>query len=194
MVKVGITGGIGSGKSIVSRIISAMGYPVYDCDRNAANIMLTDNSVIEKLKRLVGDDAYLPDGNLNKPVVASFLYRDKSNREALNAVVHPAVFEDFKRWCSETDGKPVFVESAILFESGLDKYVDFCVMVLASKETRIERVMNRDGITCEQAEKRIESQMPDEEKTGLCNFVISNDRNSRIVPQIYSLFEWLGER
>lgn len=193
MVKVGITGGIGSGKSVVSRIVSAMGYPVYDCDRNAANIMLTDNAVIAKLKELVGDDAYLPDGNLNKPVIASFLYRDKSNREALNAIVHPAVFEDFKRWCSETDGKLVFVESAILFESGLDKYVDFSVMVSASRETRIERIMNRDGITKEQAESRIASQMPDEEKAGLCDFVIYNGRNSRIVPQIYSLFKRIEE-
>lgn len=191
MVKVGITGGIGSGKSVVSHIVSAMGYPVYDCDRNAARIMISDVVVIEALKNLVGEDAYLADGSLNKPVIASFLYKDKNNREALNAIVHPAVFRDFEEWSSGCGKEFVFVESAILFESGLDRHVDRSVMVLSSCETRIERVMARDGIDREQAIKRLNSQMPDEEKAGLCDFIIRNDNGIRIVPQIYSLFDFL---
>lgn len=191
MVKVGITGGIGSGKSVVSHIVSAMGYPVYDCDRNAARIMISDVVVIEALKNLVGEDAYLADGSLNKPVIASFLYKDKNNREALNAIVHPAVFRDFEEWSSGCGKEFVFVESAILFESRLDRHVDRSVMVLSSCETRIERVMARDGIDREQAIKRLNSQMPDEEKAGLCDFIIRNDNGIRIVPQIYSLFDFL---
>lgn len=191
MVKVGITGGIGSGKSVVSHIVSAMGYPVYDCDRNAARIMISDVTVIEALKNLVGEDAYLADGSLNKPVIASFLYKDKNNREALNAIVHPAVFRNFEEWSANCRKEFVFVESAILFESGLDKYVDRSVMVLASCETRIERVMARDGIDREQAIKRLNSQMPDEEKAKLCDFIVRNDNGMRIVPQIYSLFDFL---
>lgn len=191
MVKVGITGGIGSGKSVVSHIVSAMGYPVYDCDRNASRIMISDITVIEALKNLVGEDAYLADGSLNKPVIASFLYKDKTNREALNAIVHPAVFRDFEEWSASCGKEFVFVESAILFESGLDRHVDRSVMVLSSCETRIERVMARDGIDREQAIKRLNSQMPDEEKAGLCDFIIRNDNGIRIVPQIYSLFDFL---
>lgn len=191
MVKVGITGGIGSGKSIVSRILLSMGYPVYDCDRSAARIMVSDTGVVSALKKLIGSDAYMADGSLNKPVIAAFLYRDSANREALNAVVHPAVFRDFELWCGRHGVDLAFVESAILFESGLDRHVDKSVMVLASHETRIDRVMNRDGIDCEQARRRIESQMPDEEKAKLCDFVVRNDGGSRLVPQIYSLLDSL---
>lgn len=192
MVKVGLTGGIGSGKSVVSRILSAMGYDVYDSDRNAGRLMVSCPDVIGKIVGLVGKDAYMPDGSLNKPVIASFIYNDPGNRKALNAIVHPAVFNDFGDWCAGIDRDIVFVESAILFESGLDRFVDRSVMVYAPLEDRVKRVMARDGIDRSQVLGRIGSQMPDGEKLKKCDFVINNGENERLVPQIFSLISTLG--
>lgn len=187
MVKVGLTGGIGSGKSVVSRILSAMRYPVYDSDRNAARVMVSSPDVICGLKELIGENAYLPDGTLNKPVIAAFLYRDSSCREAVNRIVHPAVFRDFTEWCSRLDNEIVFVESAILFESGLDKFVDRTIMVYAPLEVRLKRVMQRDNIDENQALNRINSQMSDEDKLALCDYCIHNGPDDRIINQVYSL-------
>lgn len=189
MIKIGITGGIGSGKSVVSRIIASLGFGVYDSDRNANRLMTDSEDVRKSIVDAVGKDAYMSDGTLNKQAVASFLYAGEENRKIINSIVHPAVFSDFESWCAQQNSEMVFVESAILFESGFDAMVDKTVMVYAPEDVRLKRVMSRDRITVEQTQKRISSQMPDEEKSVKCDFVIHNGFNERLVPQIFSLLK-----
>lgn len=171
---IGITGGIGCGKSYVCNKFRQQGYPVYDCDKEAKRIMVEDKNVISQLKQVVGYDAYLPDGTLNVPMIARFLFNSPENQARLNLIVHPAVKDDFKRWAAQQTTDKVFIESAILFEAGFRDSVDLVGFVHAPLETRIQRIMTRDHITREQALQWISRQMADEEKRKLSDFVIEN--------------------
>ena len=185
VIKVGITGGIGSGKSVVARILRVLGYKVYDCDKSAAGILLSDMSVRAALVDLLGDDIYLHDGQLNKAKMSGMLFNSPSVRADVNAIVHPAVIADFIRWAEmHSADRLLFVESAILAESGLISAVDKSIMVSAPRSERRERVASRDNISVAQADERIASQMPDEDKCRLCDFVISNAVGDRLLPQI----------
>ena len=185
VIKVGITGGIGSGKSVVARILRVLGYNVYDCDKSAAGILLSDMSVRAALVDLLGDDIYLHDGRLNKAKMSGMLFNSPSVRADVNAIVHPAVIADFIRWAEmHSADRLLFVESAILAESGLISAVDKSIMVSAPRPERRERVASRDNISVAQADERIASQMPDEDKCRLCDFVISNAAGDRLLPQI----------
>ena len=185
VIKVGITGGIGSGKSVVARILRVLGYKVYDCDKSAAGILLSDMSVRAALVDLLGDDIYLHDGQLNKAKMSGMLFNSPSVRADVNAIVHPAVIADFIRWAEmHSADRLLFVESAILAESGLISAVDKSIMVSAPRPERRERVASRDNISVAQADERIASQMPDEDKCRLCDFVISNAVGDRLLPQI----------
>jgi dephospho-CoA kinase len=184
-MRIGITGGIGSGKSYVCRLLGERGISVYDCDAAAKRLMRTSPKLREQLTALIGPEAYLPmaDGDsdaclLNKAVVARFLLASEANAQALNAIVHPAVFDDFLQ------SGLAWVESAILYESGLDKLVDRVVVVTAPLEVRIARVMARDSITREKALEWIHQQLPQEELLSRADYEIVNDGRQPLLPQI----------
>lgn len=175
-----ITGGIGSGKSYVCRILENRGVSVYDCDAAAKRLMRTSEKLQQELRQLVGQDVYTSDGQLQKRVLADFLLTSEANKQALNDVIHPAVAEDF------LSSGMTWLESAILFESGFDRRVSFdrVVCVSAPRDVRIQRIMRRDNITAEKAAEWIDTQMAQEEVERRSHFVIVNDDKSDIEQQI----------
>ena len=184
-MRIGITGGIGTGKSYVCRLLSKHGIEVYDCDSAAKRLMNCSAVLRQKISALIGTDAYCPDGKLNKAVVARFLLESSDNTAALNAIVHPAVVDDFMN--SGVD----WLESAILFEAGIDGMMDYVVCVTAPEEVRIARIVSRDGITKEKARQWIGLQWPQEEIVRLSDFEIVNDGHASLSPQIDTLLQSL---
>lgn len=175
--KVGITGGIGCGKSYVCRKLSEKGIIVYDCDSAAKRIMNSSEAVRKAIIELIGTDAYA-DGQLDKTKVRAFLLASDANKQAINSIVHPAVAEDFK-----TSGIS-WMESAILFESGFDRLVDHIVAITASEETRIARIMRRDGISESKARAWISQQWPQEKVAERADYIIVNDNDTDLDKQI----------
>lgn len=175
-----ITGGIGSGKSYVCRILESRGICVYDCDAAAKRLMRTSEKLHQELRQLVGQDVYTSDGQLQKRVLANFLLASEANKLALNDVIHPAVAEDF------LSSGMTWLESAILFESGFDRRIRFdrIVCVSAPRNVRIQRIMRRDNITAEKAAEWIDTQMAQEEVERSSHFVIVNDGKSDIEQQV----------
>lgn len=195
MIKIGITGGIGSGKSFVASVLKEQyGIPVYDTDSRAKALMLTDATIRDGLIRLLGNEVYLS-GQLNKPVLAAYLFASDENARQINSLVHPAVKRDFVEWTDSqrTLATVVAVESAILFESGMDKLVDATVMVHAPMEVRISRTMQRDNATRLQVEKRIRAQMDDEQKCALATYIIENDGVRSLTEQLEQLLNELNK-
>lgn len=161
MFKVGITGGIGSGKSTVCRLFAERGVAVYDTDAAAKRLMAEDEALKRGIVARFGAESYR-DGVLNRPYLAERVFGDDKEREALNGLVHPAVIADFERWAEEQQGEYVVLESAILFEAGLDKHLDRVVAVLAPEALRVERAMKRDGATRAQILSRMTAQLDDD--------------------------------
>lgn len=176
-MKIAITGGIGSGKSFVSRLLAERGIEVYDCDSAAKRLMRSSDIIRERLTRLIGADTYI-DGQLNKAAVAEFLLASDDNAQAINAIVHPAVAEDFIKSGIE------WMECAILFESGFDRLVDKVVAVTAPEHIRIERIMKRDNISAEKACEWIAKQYPQNKLIESSDFEIVNDGLHDIGQQI----------
>lgn len=175
-----ITGGIGSGKSYVCRILESRGISVYDCDAAAKRLMRTSEKLQQELRQLVGQDVYTSDGQLQKRVLADFLLTSEANKLALNDVIHPAVAEDF------LSSGMTWLESAILFESGFDRRIHFdrIVCVSAPRDVRIQRIMRRDNISAAKAAEWIDTQMTQKEVERRSHFVIVNDGKSDIEQQI----------
>lgn len=174
MIKVGITGGIGSGKSYVCKKLHDRGLPVYSCDDEAKRLMTESDEIVTALTGLIGDDAYI-NGQLNKPRVAAFLFSDTKNAEKINAIVHPVVKQDFLRWAEQQTSDMVIQECAILFESGFSDTVDCTIEVYAPQALRLQRAMARDAATKEQITARMSQQMNEEEKKRRADFCIMND-------------------
>lgn len=193
MVKIGITGGIGSGKSYVSRLLAKhYGIPVYNTDSEAKRLMLSDEGIRRRLTALLGKEVYKSDGTLNKPLLANYLFADSCHAGQINAIVHPQVKADFLKWADlQTGCEIVALESAILFESGFDNIVDKVVMVYAPVELRIRRVMLRDGTTEEKIRQRIVAQMDDKAKQDRSDFIIFNDGSRPLNLQLDDLQETL---
>lgn len=162
MLKIGVTGGIGSGKSTVCRLFAARGIAVYDTDAAAKRLMAEDAALRRAIEARFGEESY-QEGALNRPWLARQVFGDEAALQALNRLVHPAVIADFERWATEQQSVYVVVESAILYEAGLDQAVDRVVAVLAPERLRIERAMQRDGATEEQIRSRMAVQLSDEE-------------------------------
>ena len=186
-MRVAITGGIGSGKSFVCKRLEAFGIRVYDCDAAAKRLMRTSSALQRDLCRLVGDDVYV-DGMLQKQVLAKFLLTSEDNKQAVNQIIHPAVARDFE--CSGYE----WLESAILFDSGFDRRIhfDYIVCVSAPLEIRIQRVMNRDGISREKTMEWISRQLPQEEVLKRADFEIVNDGMEDIDEQILIVLNKMG--
>lgn len=185
-LKVAITGGIGSGKSYVCQLLREQGIEVYDCDDAAKRLMATDDNVKRKLTEVVGEDTYV-DGVLNKAAVAKFLLTSEQNKKLINSIVHPAVASDF------IASGMTWLESAILFDCGFQKYVDRVVCVTAPLETRIRRVMRRDGIDRKRTKEWIAKQMPQEEVRQLADFEIINDGRHSLKKQIKVILKALNQ-
>lgn len=192
-IKIGITGGIGSGKSVVSRLLEMMGIPVYISDVEAKRITHTDEVIRRALSALVGTEVF-QDGELNRPLLAAYMFGHPEHVKEVNGIIHPRVKEDFRQWAeSFEDGQLVGMESAILIESGFGDEVDFLVMVYAPLEVRLERAVKRDSASRELIMKRIEAQMSDEEKREHADFVIMNDDETLIIPQVLELISLVSK-
>ena len=186
-IKIGITGGIGSGKSVVSKLLRAMSIPVYLSDDEAKRLTATDETIRKELTALLGDELY--QGNvLNKSLLAGYLFASPENAARVNAIIHPVVKQDFRRWCKENASSSILaMESAILIEAGFAPEVDAVVMVYAPKEVRIRRAMKRDGASRKQIEQRIQNQMDDEVKRAKADYTIINDDKTPLIPQVFRL-------
>ncbi|WP_294617479.1 dephospho-CoA kinase [uncultured Bacteroides sp.] len=192
-LKMGITGGIGSGKSVVSRLLEVMGIPVYISDTETKQLMVTDACIRNELVSLLGEEVYAG-GVLNKSLLASYLFGDPEHAGQVNGIVHPRVKEDFRRWAEKRSAFPIVgIESAILIEAGFAGEVDVVVTVYAPEEVRVRRAMKRDASSRELIERRIRSQMSDEEKRRLADFVIVNDGETPLIPQVLALIASLSQ-
>lgn len=186
-VKVGITGGIGSGKSYVSRLLAERGYPVFGTDEAARDEMLGNAALRQRLMQLVSPDVFLPSGALNKKVIRLFLHSSPSNAARFDAEVHPCVRQRWRRWVQCQQSGIVFMECALLYEAKFDSEVDLTLAVTAPEELRVRRVMQRDGIAEATVRKWIALQMPEEEKAKRADFVIVNDGHADIEADIDNL-------
>lgn len=190
-IKLAITGGIGCGKSVVSHIMDVMGVPVYDCDRRAKEIMVTDASIVKGLKRMFGDSCYNDDGTLNRHFIASRIFTDDNNIERVNSLVHPAVKRDFEKWAAGKERPVVAVETAVLYESGMIESVDKVLVVWADKETAIRRTMKRSGMSRNQVLSRMQKQVSSDELLLLTDYSIYNDGDTPLLPEVVSLLDEL---
>ena len=177
-----ITGGIGSGKSFYCRQLEAAGYPIFYCDDEAKRIIRTSEDVRHELCALVGNEVYDAEGKLQKPVLAAYICRGKEYAERVDAIVHPRVAEAFREWAEEQEQlyERVFMECALLYESGFDHLVDQVILVTASQETRVRRVMARDKVTREKALAWMALQMPEEEKMKRAHYVINSETDGAL--------------
>lgn len=185
---VGITGGIGSGKSVVAKILHEMGYPVYSSDQRAKELMHEDASIVEGLKTMFGEEAYV-NQELNRAYIATQIFKDESKRTAMNNLVHPAVRKDFNEWVERQNSPLVFQESALLFETGNYRSFDAVFLVSAPEDVRMKRVKERDHLSDEQVLSRFKAQMSEEEKRTLTNYVVDNSGNEFLIPQILKLIK-----
>lgn len=191
-LKVGITGGIGSGKSTVCRIFENFSVPVYYADERAKWLMVNDPALVAAIRDTFGGEAYLPDGTLNRAYLASVVFGDSEKLARLNALVHPAVWRDGERWNAKHSGVPYTLkEAALLFESSGHQLLDRVITVYAPTELRIKRVMRRDGVSRSDVEARMRRQMPDEEKVKRADFVIYNDGSRLLIPQVWVIHQRL---
>ena len=183
MKRIGITGGIGAGKSLVAEIIKAMGYPVYNSDERAKELTESNPKIKEGLIHLFGEEIY-QNGTLNKFALAQAIFSNESLREKVNALIHPIVREDFNLWALAQNNSLVFNESAILFETGSFKNFDAIILVYAPTELRIKRIMKRDNCSENEVLKRMNSQFSDEEKFQYTELRILNDEKKPLLTQV----------
>lgn len=183
MFSIGITGGIGSGKSLVCKVVENLGYPVFYADESAKQNMLENLDLINAIVKTFGEKSYI-DKQLNRGYLASQVFSKPELREKLNALVHPTVFQSYEYWKKEQNSPLVFNESALLFETGSFKRFDQVWLVTADMETRIERVMQRDKVTREDVLARMKNQLADEEKMKFGPKIIENNNDSQVLAQI----------
>ncbi|MCK7590828.1 dephospho-CoA kinase [Subsaxibacter sp. CAU 1640] len=193
MIVVGLTGGIGSGKTTVARMFEDMGVPIYIADKEAKRLMNTSKVIRRKLIALFGDDAYL-ENQLNRPFIASKIFNDTNLLNQMNAIVHPKVGKDFIRWMKKQDSKYVIKEAAIIFEHKKESDYDYIVTVTASLDDKMTRVMNRDNTTKKKVLDIVNNQMPDEEKIKKSDFVIVNEYLENTKKQVIAIHRQILEK
>ncbi len=174
MYKVGLTGGIGSGKTTVAKIFETFGVPVYNSDEKAKYLMSNDKELIKKIEELLGNQSY-SDGELNRAFIASIVFTDKKKLQQLENLVHPVVKNDFLKWTDKQTAEYVVMENAILYKSGMDKLVDYVIFVASSAEIRENRVVKRDKSTKEQVRSRMNNQDNDEKLLKKSNYTLRNN-------------------
>ncbi|HVN58780.1 MAG TPA: dephospho-CoA kinase [Bacteroidales bacterium] len=192
-MKIGVTGGIGSGKTTVCRIFSALGIPVFAADIDARNVMETEPEVIEKVNQIAGRDVYRG-GDLNRSELAAIIFNDRELLEEINATVHPVVRRNFESWQRTQDTDYVILEAAILFESASFRNVDRIITVIAPVEERIDRVVKRNNLSREQVGDRIKNQYDDDYKVARSHYVIDNSDNRLIIPEVLRIHQDILEQ
>jgi len=193
MLKIGITGGIGSGKTTVAKVFEVLGIPVYYADEAAKEIMHKNEPLKQQLIFYFGKDTYV-DGKLNRKHLSSIVFADKEKLELLNSLVHPVTIADAEQWFKQQQSPYVLKEAALLFESGAAEGLDYVIGVTAPSAIRIKRVMDRDGVTADEVKKRMLNQIEETIKIRLCDFIIYNDEQQMILPQVLKLHEELLRR
>lgn len=191
MLKIGITGGIGSGKTTVCKIFETLDIPIYYADDRAKALMVESDVIREQLKKEFGAAAYLENGALNRAHIANIAFSDPKKLAYLNAVVHPAVAEDAATWQAAQTSPYTIKEAALLFESGSYRALDAIITVYAPKSIRIERVMQRDNTSRAAVLSRLNKQMPDMDKLNLADYIITNNGYQPLIPQVLAIHQQL---
>ena len=189
MLKIGITGGIGSGKTTVCRVFELLGIPVFYADAAAKEVMHTDEKLKQDIISAFGIQSYLSDGSLDRKHIANIVFKDEKELQTLNVLVHPAVFRAFDSWAIKQKAPYIIKEAALLFESGFNKMCDYSILVKAPELIKISRVMQRDSISEVDLRLRMARQFSDDEKEKLVDFMIYNDEKQLLIPQILALNE-----
>ncbi|MDE7074288.1 MAG: dephospho-CoA kinase [Odoribacter sp.] len=189
MKRIGLTGGIGSGKTTVAHILKVLGYPVYLADPEAKRLTNTHPEIRRELIRHFGKDIYDTDGKLNKPRMATLIFNDPKALKIANGIIHPQVMEDFKKWSLQQGTDIVFFESAILFENRLESAFDAVIGVTAPQEIRLQRVLKRDHTSPEKVKERMNSQENDEVIARRSDFLLHNDDKHPLLRQIMEILE-----
>lgn len=190
---IGLTGGIGSGKTTIGKWFESKGIPVYIADKEAKALMNRSKVIKRKLIALLGESAYL-NGKLNRDYIASKIFNDKSLLTKMNAIVHPKVASHFKHWLKKQDAPYVVKEAAIIFENNLEHQYDYIITVVADKELRIKRVINRDKVTKSKVESIMDNQLSDKEKIEKSNFVIENNNLEDAKKRAQEIHEFLVKK
>lgn len=193
MLKIGLTGGIGSGKTTIAQVFEVLGIPVYYADLAAKNLMNLDPELKKQIIASFGTEAYKDDA-LDRAFLAERVFGDSEKLARLNAIVHPATLRDADAWMKNQKTHYAIKEAALIFEAGLEKYFDYIIGVTAPETLRLERVQQRDLSSTEQIIQRMSQQMDEKEKINRCDFVIVNDGVQAVVPQVLSIHETLLSR
>jgi len=188
MLRIGLTGGIGSGKSTVAKIFEVLGIPVYYADAANRRLVNEDPQIIKNIIQNFGDKSYV-DGKLNRAYIASIVFNNPEKLTLLNAISHPATIEDANKWMQQQSSPYVIKEAALIFESGSAENLDLVIGVYAPAPLRIKRTMDRDKITQEEVKKRMERQINEELKMKLCDHVVINDEQQLVIPQVMALHQ-----
>ncbi len=191
MLRVGVTGGIGSGKTLVCNVLEKLGIPVYYADREARRLMEEDSELMLQVKGLMGEGSYR-EGKLDRSYVSGQVFGDPGRLQSLNKLVHPVVRRDFAEWASRHEEVPyVAEEAAILFESGSHRFLDRTILVMASEKVRVARVMERDGVSESRVRVRMGHQMEEEKKRSMADYLLRNSGEEMLLPQILDVHEKL---
>ncbi len=188
MLKIGLTGGIGSGKSVVAQMFAVLGIPVYYADKASKRLMVEDEQLKSAIKHHFGESAYVG-GVLNRKFLAELVFKDAEKLTLLNSLVHPATLTDASTWMQKQHAPYIIKEAALIFESGSNKSLDYVIGVDTPEEVRIKRVMARDNVPASQVKERMNKQMDEREKLRLCDYVIVNNEHQLIIPQVLALHE-----
>jgi dephospho-CoA kinase len=186
MKKIGLTGGIGSGKSTIAEIFKILNVPVYNSDERAKALMNENPQLIKEIKKIFGNDIY-QNGELNRAELGAIVFKNSELLNQLNAIVHPAVGRDFNAWSAAQNAKYVIKEAAIIFETGIEKSLDGVIAVIAPNELRIKRVLKRPGMTEALIKERINNQLPSEVLENRANWIIKNDESELVIQQVLKI-------
>ncbi|PTN07779.1 dephospho-CoA kinase [Mangrovibacterium marinum] len=187
MIKVGVTGGIGSGKSTICHFFRTIGIPVFEADTEAKKLINNSETIRYQLKALFGPEIYLPNQSIDRKKLASLIFNSPSLLQKVNGVVHPEVRNYFFQWCEQQTSAYIIHEAAIMFESGFYEMMDYTLLVTAPEEMRIQRVIKRENTDAQSVRARMEKQWTDEQKAALADFIIQNDGTKLVVPQLIEL-------
>jgi dephospho-CoA kinase len=194
MLKIGITGGIGSGKTTVCHIFEALGIPVYYADERAKALMTSDLALVAAIQHHFGAESYFQDGALNRAYLSNIVFKDAEKLTLLNSLVHPAVFRDGEAWHAAQKNVPYTLkEAALLIESGSHQAVDKIITVFAPKKLRLQRVLERDKATRAAILARMSKQMPERDKLKLADFIIKNDGKHGLIQQVWKIHQEIGD-
>ena len=186
ILRVGITGGIGSGKSTIAKVFEVLGIPVYYADDAAKKLMNNDQNLQKQIIKYFGTESYI-DGKLNRPFLAEAVFSDPKKTLLINSIIHPATIADAEKWFREQQGPYAVKEAALIFEANAEKNLDLIIGVSSTYDLRLQRVMLRDGINKEAVEKRMQNQMDENKKMESCDFVLNNNEKELLIPQVLAL-------